>query len=257
MNNVSMNFFTIQAATNSETGATSLAVDPSNAPELMPGVQPLLVSGDPGAMLAALTMQTAHDEAKVSRQQRQSAEQAQINSEAAEVQDLHDKATLQRVQGVVDGVLEIAKGACDFGAGMSDASSARETADAGADRHDAAQGAKDKSLDADKVDSLNKSADALDTKAAASKADASKWSGAGSAIGAAKSMADGFLQAAITDKDADEKMHEASADAFKRIADDAHDDEKDAHDLLNKALDFYKEYVDTKNQTAMAATHRA
>ncbi|HEX4517457.1 MAG TPA: hypothetical protein VH054_28120 [Polyangiaceae bacterium] len=41
------------------------------------------------------------------------------------------------------------------------------------------------------------------------------------------------------------------------MADDAHDAENDAKTLLNKALDFYKEYVDTKNQTALAATHRA
>ena len=76
-------------------------------------------------------------------------------------------------------------------------------------------------------------------------------------VDATKSVVDGLFNGAITDKDADEKMHEASAARFKRIADDAHDNEKDAKALLNKALDFYKEYVDTKNQTAMAAMHRA
>jgi ABC-type transporter MlaC component len=68
---------------------------------------------------------------------------------------------------------------------------------------------------------------------------------------------DGLFNGAITDKDADAKVQDAAAQTFKQIADDAHDSERDAQATIDKAVDFYKEYVDTKAQAAMAAVHRA
>jgi hypothetical protein len=174
-------------------------------------------------MLAALTMSMAKQQHETARAQRDQSMAAQEKADAAQVQDMRDKANLQRWQGAINGALEIGQGLCDVGKGLNEA---RAVNDTGKDLHD------------DKV------------RAA--------WFGGGAALGkAAESVSNGMFSGAITDKDADAKMHEASADGYKRMADDAHDAENDAKDLLHKALDFYKEYVDAKNQTAMAAIHRA
>jgi hypothetical protein len=225
------------------------------APNVMPELSQLACSGDPGAMLAALTMQTAKSESEVSRKTRDAAMSAEEKADAAAVQDLHDKATLQRVQGIVDGALQIAQGACDLGAGLNEASAASQQTEAAAKQADLKENAA--AYSQGHIDALKASANSLEAGANTSKVDAA-WDHFGSsASGAAKSVADGLFNGAITDKDADSKMHDASSATFKRIADDAHDNENDATALLNKALDFYKEYVDTKNQTAMAAIHRA
>ncbi len=214
----------VAAITGSDTTSTDNSAEaPFSPAAVMPEVSALQFSGDPGAMLAALTMATAKSEGDVARQQRDDAMSAQDKSEALEIHDMRDKANLQRVQGVVDGALQITAGLCDLGKGINEA---KEVGATGSDLKD------------DKL------------RAA--------WLGGGSAAcKAGQSVADGLFNGAITDKDADAKMHAASADAFKRMADDAHDNEKDAKELLTKALDFYKEYVDTKNQTTLAATHRA
>jgi hypothetical protein len=234
--------------------ATATAADAPAAP-VMPEANELLFSGDPGAMLAALTMVTAKNEEKVSRQGRDEALDAQEKSERAEIQDLHDKANLQRAQGFFDGAMQIGKGLCDMGAGFDEASEAGQSGQAAADEADIKQNGS--LYSPDRVDALQSSANELHQGAAASHADAAGCKGAGSAFSAGQSIGDGLFQGAITDKDADEKAHEASGDTFKRIADDAHDSENDAKQLMTKALDFYKEYVDTKNQTVMAALRRA
>lgn len=200
---------------------------PPPEPDVMPELNQLACSGDPGAMLAALTMQSAKTQEKTSRAMRDQAMSAQEKADAAAVQDLRDKADLQRAQGIFDGVMQIGKGACDLASGLS--SIGAESA---------------------KSDGNAKAQTKLEKVAAWT-----KFSSA--ACGATQAVGDGVFQGEITDKDADEKVHDASADTFKKMADDAHDSENDAKQLLNKALDFYKEYVDTKNQTAMAAIHRA
>lgn len=231
------------------------ATPTTDPPHVMPEISQLAFSGDPGAMLAALTMQTAKSESEVSRKTRDAAMSAEEKADAAAVQDLHDKATLQRVQGFVDGAMQIAQGACDLGAGLNEASAASQEHEAAAKQADLKENSSAYSKEHN--DALKQSADSLNAGANQSKTDAA-WDHFGSSgFGAAKSVADGLFNGAITDKDADEKMHEAASATYKRIADDAHDNENDAKALLNKALDFYKEYVDTKNQTAMAAIHRA
>jgi hypothetical protein len=254
MNKISTNVFTIQATPIAD-NTVALSVPTGETPNLLPGVNDLLLSGDPGAMMAALTMQSAHDEAKAARQQRQQAEVAQEAAEHAEIQDIRDKATLQLVQGVVSGVLDAAQGACQLAAGLNDAHGASEKAEASAEQTDLEKSGAHYSEE--HQDALTHSIKSLNEGAASSTAASAKWNGVGSAAGAAKTMVGGAFNFAIANKEADEKMHASTADTFKRIADDAHDDEKDAKDLLSKALDFYKEYVDTKNQTALAATHRA
>jgi hypothetical protein len=210
----------------------------AETPELMPGVSGLMFSGDPGAMLAALTMQTAHEEEKVSRAQRDACEKAQESAERAEIADLHAKADLMRAQAIVDGVCDFARAGMDFTSGA-------KTLEASSDRLEA-----DDTSDAGKAHDLRDEANHAD-------AAASNWKSSGEAVTGLGSVTHGAFGAEITDKDADSKAHDTAAQTFKRMADDARSDEKDAKALLTKALDFYKEYVDTKNQTVMAAIRRA
>lgn len=215
-----------------------------DTPDLMPGVNQLMCSGDPGAIMAALTMQTAHDQEQVSRTQRDQAERAQEGAERAEIADLHAKADLMRAQGIADGVCEIAQAGMDFASGVKglDATSDKLKADN-----------MDKDLHPKGTNESNELRDAGNHAECA----ANGWKSGGEAMGGVKSIVHGFFDAEITNKDADSKEHDMQAQAFKQMADDAHDAENDAKSLLDKALDFYKEYVDTKNQTTMAAIHRA
>ncbi len=209
------------------------------APDILPGVSQLACSGDPGAMLAALTMQSAHEQDETARAQRDEATKAEVTADNAEIQDMHDKADMQRAQGIVDGACDVAD------AGMEMAQGAK-TLDATNDR-----------IQADDPGTTKAQAQSLRRDAASSDAAATGWKSGVEAMNGLKSILHGEFDAEITDKDADAKQQDISAQTFKQMADDAHDDEKDAKDLLNKALDFYKEYTDTKNQTTLAASHRA
>ncbi len=224
-------------------------------PPVMPEIAQLQCSGDMGAMVAALTMQSGVEQRNAARAQRDAAMQAREKADAAEVQDMHDKAHLQRAQGIVDGTLQIAQGATDLGAGAYSAHAANEQAQATSDAADLKENGSSY-LDDHKA-ALKSSVDALNKGAATSQLHATWCKAGGSALGAARSISDGLFSAAMTDNDASAKAHEASAQAFKQMADDAHDTEHDAKALIDKALDFYKEYTDTKNQVAMAAIHRA
>jgi hypothetical protein len=253
--------------TTTSTNSASRAA--TEAPDLLPGTKALMCSGDPGAMLAALTMDTANNEEKAARAQRDACEKAQHNAEAAEIKDLRQKADLTRIQGLVSGAFQIGQAAMSFTSSMKglaadnlNDNATEASNDAKAEREmvsDYGNGVNDEQKAA-----MNGYAQARDNDAIAFKSEsrgvqqtASNYKGVGDLCGATKTMVDGLFNGAIVDKDTDAKAHEMAAQSFKAMASDAHDNENDAKALLNKALDFYKEYVDTKNQTAMAATHRA
>jgi len=228
----------------------------------MPELNQLACSGDPGAMLAALTMQAAKSEREVSRAQRDNAEKMQEADEAKEIQDLHDKADLVRIQGFVDGFTQIGSAALNLGSGLADAHAAGDQANA--------EDVQNK-LDAEKAGMTpNEVQDHqvgfqqqqtqitnLKQDAASCKADSSWQRFGAEGLGAGQKVADGLFQGAITDKDTDAKVHDMAAQAAKRMVDDARSDEGDAKQLMEKALEFYKEYSETRAQTMMAATHRA
>jgi len=239
---------------------TTSRTESVGTPDLLPGASELMFSGDPGAMFAALTMQTAHQEEKVSRAQRDACARAQENAEAAEIKDLREKADLTRLQGIVGGALQLGQAAMSFTSSMNSLSadnladaSSQATQDATAE-HDAAKS--DSSMDACAQRSHD---DAIAFKSESRNAQqtASSYKAAGDLAGATKTLNDALFSGAITDKDTDSKAHDISAQSFKKMGDDAHDAENDAKALLTKAMEFFKEYQETKNQTAMAAIHRA
>ncbi len=251
----------ISAVETSSVAPPSSNAPPADPPDLLPGTNELMFSGDPGAVLAALTMQTAHNEEKVSRAQRDACERAQEHAEAAEIKDLHEKADLTRIQGLVGGALQIGQAAASFGSSMRGlAADNLNDASSEASNDAKAEQAKIESP-GDEMDSCaqrsHDDAIAFKSESHSAQQTASYYKAAGDLAGATKTMSDALFSGAITDKDTDSKAHDIAAQAFKKMADDAHDTENDAKALLNKALDFYKEYVDTKNQTAMAAIHRA
>ena len=246
-----------------ETPATSPGATgaPQAVPDLLPGTAALMFSGDPGAMLAALTLQTAHEQEKVSRAERDACARAQDGAEAAEIRDLREKADLTRVQGLVNGMCQLGQAAMSFGSSMQglEADNLKDASTQAADDA-AAERAKIASPRDDMDSCAQRSHDdaiAFKSESRIAQQASADLKGASDGLGAVKTIFDGFLSGAITDKDTDAKAHEMAAQSFKQIAQDAHDVESDAKALLNKALDFYKEYVDTKNQTAMAAIHRA
>jgi len=213
----------IDQTTSTSTPTANPSVTAIEQPDVLPQVRALENSGDPGAMLAALTMEMGRNQEKTARAERAQAVTAEAKADEAEIADMHDKADWQRAQGIIDGACEVGQGLCDFGAGINEANAATQSGQA---------------------EKGSKVAAADDKLGAAT-------------FGAARSVSDGLFQGAITDKDADAKARDACAQTLKECADDAHDDLKDAKDLLSKALDFYKEYTDTKNQTMLAATQRA
>jgi hypothetical protein len=237
------------------TDTTTTTQSPAtHAPPVLPPVDQLMCSGDPGAMFAALAMKTAKQEQTVARKQRDEALSAQENAEQSEVADMRDKANLQRVQGVVDGCVQIAAGATQMAAGFEGLHATAEQNEATSERADLK--ANGTSYSADHQQALQPSAQALTQGAMSSQRAAIELNGTSAGFTASRSIADGFFNGAITDDDANAKMHDATATTFKQIADDAHDSQNDAKDLLHKALDFYKQYVETKNQTVMAAIRR-
>jgi hypothetical protein len=209
----------------STSSPTATSTSTAAALELLPPVEQLACSGDPGAMVAALAVQSSNTQREIARSQRDNALQAQAHAQAAEIQDMRSKANWQRVQGGVDGALQIGQGVFDVVSGINDAKAVAQTDDKAAAAHSKVNSAWDR--------------------------------GGATLVGATKSIADGFMNGAITDTDADAKVQDAAAQSFKQIADDAHDSERDAQATIDKAIDFYKEYVDTKAQAAMAAVHRA
>jgi hypothetical protein len=79
----------------------------------------LMMTGDPGAMVAALVVESAKDEKEVSRKIERTQEEIQDSEEQAQVAAMHAKASDMRAQalasgaaGMVEGALSIA-GACN------------------------------------------------------------------------------------------------------------------------------------------------
>jgi hypothetical protein len=196
------------------TTAEPVAVE--TAPLLPDPEAQLLASGDPGAMVAALVVESAKDERDVSQQIEQAQTELEDQQEQAEVQAMHEKASSMRTQAWTSGLIGVAQGAMSLGAaGVSDS------------------GAKD---------GMGKAARSLEAGA--------------KMVGAARDVSTGLASAANEDTDATITAHEQAAAHAKRTAGETYDNERDAEKLLGTALDFYKEYESAQDQARAAAVHR-
>lgn len=230
----------------------STGAAPAEPSSLLAATNELLASGDPGAAIAALAVQMGHAQKQAAQKARASAEKAEDAAQSAQIEALRDKADLMRVQGVVDGAMSIGGAALDLGSNLSTLSAKGLNDDAGGIR----SGLKDSTpamtaaAGRTEIASLQRTAD-TSTKAA-------NWLHAGHELNAGvKQVADGLFNGAIADKDTDSQVHEQLATRAKRAVDDAMGEVDDAKKLIEKALDFYKEYTGAKNGAVSAAIHRA
>lgn len=203
------------------------AIPVGDAPPMLPGTHDLMCSGDAGAMIAALAVESGRSQKKAALEQRRNAEATETAEQNAQIQALRDKADLVRIQGVVDGAMTLGEGLLDFGKDMNAAS---------------AEGAKSEGRLGDQA-----SADAR----------AARYGGGAKLVKATGQVVDGLFKGAIADKDTDAQVHEQLATRAKRAVEDATGDYEDAKKLMEKALDFYKEYTGAKNGAVSAAIHRA
>lgn len=221
---------------------------------LLSAANSLLVSGDAGAAIAALCIQTGREQKHAAQVQRRDAETLEASEQNAQIEALRDKAGLVRVQGVVDGAMTIGGAALQLGSDLSTLSS---------------KGLNDKAGSFGKELDKTSSPSAMNTQASlgemgyahalADRAEGSaNWLKAGHDLNAGvKEIGDGLFKGAILDKDTDATVHEQLATRAKHAVDDAMGNYDDAKKLLDKALDFYKEYSGAKNGAVSAAIHRA
>ncbi|CAN5677877.1 hypothetical protein BH09MYX1_BH09MYX1_61160 [soil metagenome] len=213
-----------QLLPNQPGGANGAPADPL---PLLPGCNDLLAGGDAGAAIAALTVQMGREQKKSAMANRRNAEATESAEQGQQIQALRDKADLVRVQGFVDAAMTVGEGAMKFGSDMNTASS---------------EGHKARGESADQERTGKEGA---------------RFGGAASGFKASGQIVDGMFKGAIIDKDTDHAVHEQLASRAKRAVDDAVGDYDDAKKLLEKALDFYKEYTGAKNGAVSAAIHRA
>lgn len=184
----------------------------------------LEASGDPGAELAALAVQSGETQRTGADAARDSYERAEASEDAQEVDAMKQKADHIRCEAWTEGVGMILQGGLEIGGSCE---------------------ALDDMGDAPTQASLVRS-----------NAEMSAFRGAGNAVsGVANVVAAGSKAAQATD-DAAAAQHRADADLAKAAADDMHDASKDAGDLVKAALDFYNGYVSSEAQTRAAAVHK-
>jgi hypothetical protein len=192
------------------------AAEAETAPLLPDPEAQLLASGDPGAMVAALVVETAKDERDVSRQIEQTESELQDQQEQAQVQAMRQKASAMRTQAWTSGLIGVAQGAVSLGAACASNGAAK-----------------------DGVGKLGRELEA-----------------GAKVVGAVHDLSSGLAGAANEDADANIASHEHAASHAGRAAAQAYDNERDAQKLLDTALDFYKEYESAQDQERAAAVHR-
>jgi hypothetical protein len=205
------------AVADSTSGSDPTALPPPNA-QLVP-------VGDLGAQLAALLVNSGQDARKTDQQARAADEKAEDDAEQAQVASLRQKASDIQSDGLVDGLTTIGAGALQLGASVNSAQSSAQPPGSQA-RAD------------------------LASKGAALSFDSTLLKGEGGIVGTS-------FKAAQANDDANATAHEADASHAKRSADDQDEDMKNDTAFINSAVDFYKQYAETKAQEKAAVTHGA
>lgn len=200
------------------------------SPSLLKSVDAMVSSGDPGAAIAALAIKAGRDQREVTRAQRDAEDKAEVAATDRQVASMHHKADMILAAGIAQGASEMASGAMTMGSAACQYRS-----------------------DTEKLSNTTSAqqASASDAKAAG------LYKGGSQLATATGSLVSAYFKSeeAKADADATEAEHEASR--AKRATEDLHDDMGDAQKLVEKALDFYKEYKSTKDQTALAASRRS
>lgn len=180
-------------------------------------------SGDIGAEVAALMLQSAAAEKQGARQTRDMEEQALEAAEQREVDEIRTQANAALGQAVLSGLGSIAKGTGSTVGGALEAKAARQEAD----------------------------------KSAMTRAKAKIWEGAGVAGEGLHTAGAGAFDHAEKMAKAAEKQASIAADRAKNGLADAKDAIDDAKRRGDKAIDFYKEWTQGAAGAMQASLHRS
>ena len=123
----------------STSGVTAFAMEgtPSASAigEILPDpIETLALSGDPGAELAALSVESGEQQQKVSQTARDTEAQIEARSDQQEVTAMRQKADDIRIGGCVEGIGMMAEGGCDLAAAGDVTADGRPTPAANADK---------------------------------------------------------------------------------------------------------------------------
>jgi hypothetical protein len=154
----------------------------------------LLLDGDIGAQVAALSIRSAQKQRETNRDLQVAEEAALERAEDAQVEALHQKAADIRAAGLIDGAFGMGSGLLTMGAG-----------------------------------STHSDNEQLRYKGGAAISEAE-----GKALG-------GLARAEQADHEADADAHDHEAGHHRRNLDAARDAVRESQDLLERALDFYKQ----------------
>lgn len=222
--------------------STAVGDSLSDAPSLLKdSLHGLLISGDPGAAIAALAVAMGRSERESNEKIRHSADRLQEGEEHNQLDEMQKKATAALASGIVSGAATAASGACSAVGGLKSAQS---------------------DLASDKLSQLDATADQsrvadLTKQKYDFKVDATKAKLAGDSFTASGKLTSSLLDYDAGQHDISATAHSQAAAHAKSAVDDARDGMQDAAKLLDKALEFFKEYSATKEQTAAIAARRA
>lgn len=178
-------------------------------------------SGDVGAEIAAMAVNTGETERQTDDQARAADEAQQDREEEREVQDMRDEAGKIRESAIWTGASGVLQGAGEIGGGAM------------------------------------ASNDGTEAERARSESWAAMFKGGGAAASAVPKVGAGMADGDKASLEADAAAHKAAADHAASAAGDLRDASSRANDAITQALNFYREYVSTQGQTWNAAVHRS
>jgi hypothetical protein len=116
-------------ATQGPGGATAINNDSATSPVDVTGSilpDPLAMSGDPGAELAALAVQSGEEQQTVAQAGRDTEEKIEVAEDNQQVADMQKKATDIRTAGIVTGAGMAAEGGCTLAGAFSQTDKMRQ-----------------------------------------------------------------------------------------------------------------------------------
>jgi hypothetical protein len=190
------------------------------------------MTGDPGAMVAALAVQTGQSEEDVSRNVNQTEANIQYTQEQAEISDMREKAQDLLTQGIAEGGIDAGSSALSIAGAASPSSTTTTT-------------------------TTTPTTTGTQATAVTTTTGHGPLLGAiGKGVGAGSDAVKGVFNGANENADANITQHDANAKAAGTAASAAYDSMRDGQKLLDAATDFFKEYSAAEQQAKAAALFR-
>jgi hypothetical protein len=216
-----------------DTGETAAAAECGAPSPLLPDpALALTMTGDPGAMVAALAVETGQSEKDVSRKINQTEANVQYTQEQAEVSDMRNKAQDLLTQGIAEGGIDAGSAALSIAGAASPTTTTTTT-------------------------TTTPTTTGTQATAVTTTTGHGPLLGAiGKGVGAGSDALKGVFNSANENADANITQHDANAKAAGTAASAAYDSMRDGQKLLDAATDFFKEYSAAEQQAKAAALFR-